>query len=71
MKMAIIRVIYPAIDGWKLMRIYDIVWPTALAVPPACTKMMAEEWDASVAGIGGVEQDYIDALQITEVADMR
>lgn len=69
--MTLIRVIYPAMDGWKLMRIYDIAPGQALAVSPTCTKMMAADWDASVAGVGGLEQDYIDALGITEVQDMR
>ena len=69
--MTVIRVIYPVIDDWKLMRIYDIAPGQALAVSPTCTKMMQADWDASVAGIGGIEQDYIDALGITEVADMK
>lgn len=69
--MTLIRVVYPVIDGWKLLRIYDLLPTEKLAVGPTCTKMMAEDWDASVTAAGGLEQDYIDALGVTEVQDMR
>jgi hypothetical protein len=67
----VIRVVYPAMEDFKLMRIWDIAAGQALAVPNVCTKMMPPEWDASVQAVGGVEQDYIDSLGITEVQDMR
>lgn len=69
--MTIIRVIYPNMGDLKLMRIWDIAAGQFLAVPNVCTKMMPEEWDASVQAVGGVEQDYINSLGITEVQDMR
>jgi hypothetical protein len=67
----IIRVVYTANDDWKLMRIYDIVYGQGLSVGNTCSKIMAEEWDALLASSGGVEQDVIDAMGITEVQDMR
>jgi hypothetical protein len=69
--MVVIRVVYPANDDWKLMRIYDIGTGQGLAVGNTCSKIMAADWEASVAGMGGVEQDYINALGVTEVQDMR
>jgi hypothetical protein len=69
--MAIIRVIYPATADMKLMRIWDIAPGQALAVPNVCTKMMSEEWDNLIANSGGIEEDLIASLEITDVQDMR
>lgn len=69
--MTTIRVIYPFQYGEKVMRIYEVLPTESLAVPNTCTKMMPDEWDSSVIAIGGVEEDYIAALDITLVQDMR
>lgn len=69
--MTTIRVIYPFQYGDKLMRIYEVLPTENLAVPKTCTKMMPDDWDASVIAMGGIEEDYIAALEITLVQDMR
>jgi hypothetical protein len=69
--MAIVRVVYPSMGDVKMLKIFDVMPGDMLGVPQVCSKIMAEDWDASVQGMGGVEQDYIDALGITDVMDLR
>jgi hypothetical protein len=69
--MVVIRVVYPYQYGDKLLRIWDIAPGQFLAVPNTCTKYMPVDWDSSVVAVGGVEEDYIAALGITLVQDMR
>ncbi len=69
--MVVIRVIYPAMDDFKLMRIYEIALGQSLAVSNLASKIMQEDWDTLVLNSGGVEQDVIDGFGVTEVQDMR
>jgi hypothetical protein len=69
--MAVIRVIYPTMSDVKIMKIFEVGPGEGLGVPVVCSKIMSEDWNASVEGMGGVEQDYIDALGITDIVDLR
>ena len=69
--MVVIRVIYPAMDDFKLMRIYEIATGQSLAVSNLASKVMQEDWDTLVFNSGGVEQDVIDGFGVTEIQDMR